>query len=384
MKYFHKHSFIIPILSSLLLFSCKNEDKIKDNNVSFNEKVIYTQLYGNEIDEKVGDTKLRADKELTFYYYLNFEDEKIYSHNLKTNELIHTIDVSSIDKNIVFDKMIQIQWLEEDRIGIFSNNDQKIYIVDLEGNVINLASTASEEMEEPSFVSVSFFDRTFSYHNNKVYLKIAYTDFVLNSKENFKRYFAREMMLSIDFSSGERKYFLKSPASYQEGNSYGSYDIFSCINEKGQPVFSFPSSDSVYVFNEEILVKKLYAGSREQPRFIPEDVSQSKNLAYSRKYSATKPFYQKIVFDSYRNLYYRVFKLKNPYLNEDGTVVRPDQYSWSIIVLDKDLEVIGESIFYTYKNSPAIVFPVKEGLIISQKMDKGRVENYTLFDVVLN
>src|SRR5690606_26614167 len=186
-------------------------------------------------------------------------------------------------------------------------------------------------------------------------------------------------VVSINLLGKEKKHFVKAPNSYQEGNSFGSFDVYNCVGGDNELIFSFPSNDSLFVYKDFKLVKKVYAGNFKKHEFQPYDVSKNNNLALKRKYNITKPFYQKVVYDSYRNLFYRVFKKESPYLNEDGTVKR--DYNWSLIVLNYNFEVIGELPFSSTEYSPLVIAPCRKGVIISSSIEKGVVNSYTLFNI---
>lgn len=358
-----------------LLFSC-NQAIIE--KVSIDKIETYKPKYGVSHEDNITPTKIASFDNNTFYYYLNWEKNKLYSYNIETDTLINEADVSSVSEFISFRRNTQVQWLKNNLIVFFSNEDQKLILVDTIGEIVQIINTSEEDIEEP-YVSVSYFDRTFGYYQNNVFFNKAYVDFVLSEKEDYIKYYSRPMVVSINLLDKTKNHFLKAPSSYQDGNSFGSFDIYNCVGGDNELIFSFPSNDSLFVYKDFKLVKKVYAGNLKKHEFQPYDVSKNNNLALKRKYNITKPFYQKIVYDSYRNLFFRVFKKESPYLNEDGTVKR--DYNWSLIVLNYNFEVIGELPFNSREYSPLVIAPCKKGIIISSSIDKGLVSSYTLFNI---
>jgi hypothetical protein len=363
------------IITACLLINCK---QAVINKVSITKKETYNQNFGVNPDEKITPTKIASFGDKTFYYFLNWEKQYIYSYEIETNALIKEIDISAVGDIISLGRITQVQWIDNEIIGVFSNDDQKIILIDLAGKIINQATTSDEESEAP-YVSVSYFDRTFSYNQNIVYFTKAYTDFILAKTKDYKKYYSRPMILSINLTDKTTGHFLDAPYSYQKGNSYGDFDIFSCIGEDNQLVFSFPANDSLFIYKDNKLLKKVFASNSKKHEFVPYDVSKNKDLSLKRKYNSTKPFYQKIIYDSYRNLFFRVFKLESSYLDNDGKVKR--DYSWSLVVLNNKFEIVGNLQFESKDYSPATIIPTKKGLIISSKIEKGIMKNYTLFNI---
>jgi len=97
------------------------------------------------------------------------------------------------------------------------------------------------------------------------------------------------------------------------------------------------------------------------------------------KYYTQEPSYDGLIYDKYRSVIYRIVKHEQPYKNSDDMKNLMNESSWSILILDKDLKVLGEAIFdeklYDFMN----VFVNKEGLIVKHLDEKDGVIKASIF-----
>lgn len=77
--------------------------------------------------------------------------------------------------------------------------------------------------------------------------------------------------------------------------------------------------------------------------------------------------YGNIIYDKYRNIYYRIAYPDVEFEKDDDflAVFRGGRAQFSIIVLDKNLNIIGETLFPSNTYNPNILFVDKDGLYIS-------------------
>ena len=103
------------------------------------------------------------------------------------------------------------------------------------------------------------------------------------------------------------------------------------------------------------------------------------------------PFYTNIIYDPYRKVYYRIAYPRTEMENEErNTLVEiwtTGRKRFSIIILDKDFNIIGETLFPDYKYCSRDIFVEKEGLYIrsnhfkSPDFDDDKLE-FTCFELV--
>jgi len=94
-----------------------------------------------------------------------------------------------------------------------------------------------------------------------------------------------------------------------------------------------------------------------------------------------------LLWDGFRNRYYRVVAHSQPARNSSG---RPNEFNdcpWSIIVLDADFRILGEQKFLSGKYRSASAFPTRKGLLVANKsvtpsgLPDRRIHSFTLFSI---
>lgn len=94
---------------------------------------------------------------------------------------------------------------------------------------------------------------------------------------------------------------------------------------------------------------------------------QPDNLIQSNKINCEVPMYRNLIYDEYREVYYRlVYPQTEMEKNEDYyEVFQFGRKAFSIIILNKDFEIIGETLFPEYTYVSGMMFVRKDGLYIS-------------------
>lgn len=154
------------------------------------------------------------------------------------------------------------------------------------------------------------------------------------------------------------------------GNDYNWYgDLYTKVYPALHPdgdklIYSFPVSHDLYMMDiNGDSSKKVYAGSNEAGTIssIPKEVNKvsSENLY---EHYASQDLYTAIIYDKYRNLYYRFITRAIPNANEHH---RPKDKPIGIIIMDAEFKYLGEVTLGTghqwyWQNS----FVTKEGLNI--------------------
>lgn len=79
------------------------------------------------------------------------------------------------------------------------------------------------------------------------------------------------------------------------------------------------------------------------------------------------PTYGNIIYDKYRQVYYR-FAFPEVEMEEERDylgIYHNGRKQFSIIILDKDMNIIGETLFPEYTYNPYLLFIRKDGLYMS-------------------
>lgn len=157
--------------------------------------------------------------------------------------------------------------------------------------------------------------------------------------------------------------------------------INDCIDSDGRIVFSFPASNYIYRYNNQLqFIDSLYMGSRyiNEITGLPyPSLNFLKNKDERVRYYLSQSSYSRIIYDKYNNLYYRIAHSPAKSGDEDY-IVKP----LSIIVMTTDGELVTETpIEKDYRN---IITPnahiTKHGLIMQKRNeneDESKLEFYT-------
>ena len=131
-------------------------------------------------------------------------------------------------------------------------------------------------------------------------------------------------------------------------------------------IYSFALDENLYKTNiqtgiiEKILAKSRYI-SNVNPIKLPSELTQL------MKKTCEMPSYGNIMYDKYRKVYYRFVYLKSELKpNEDSRkILHNGKKEFSIMMLDENLNVLGETRFPAFTYVPHICFINKDGLYLS-------------------
>jgi|GEM_PF-1189703 len=212
---------------------------------------------------------------------------------------------------------------------------------------------------------------------SKIYFNVAPDRDVYNPS-----YFEGATSLVLDLVNGTASYFNTYPLEFKGGVwGVASVNYSTTFNESSELfVYSFAISDSLTVFDlESDLTKRVFAGSKSitadiKPMPVPEN-------SYDLEYALETPYYGGVVYDEYRNVYYRFVRHAISNKDSNGETNEFHEKPISIIILDKDFQRLGEvrladNVFLDY-----IYFVSKDGLFVSNgnPENKDLVEDFAVF-----
>ena len=306
------------------------------------------------------------------------EDGKEYLHFENSRKGLYEIITFDLEKQEVH-KRIPIEPEGPNGIPAMYGSkpypDSKNYLI-FQGKAFRISQMNGEgivdrnyQLKSPGrFVRVIL--STFCYLPSFVRDSVLYFDQRVASKKkrNLPNY---PIFAALDLNTGELDWAsLNFPTTFngdyshiQSGDSF-TYDY----NYKDDRlVCSFIESDSIMVTDDLSTVKWYNAKSRFLDSMIPY-INDPTEDVYDLIRKEEKPKYWHLMYDKYRDVYYRFAEMpceladnEDPY---DEFVPRAREFS--VIVLDKDFNIIGETKFpgskYFYKMS----FVGRDGLYISE------------------
>lgn len=132
-------------------------------------------------------------------------------------------------------------------------------------------------------------------------------------------------------------------------------------------IYSFAFDEDLYLVSKDHKqVRRIPARSRYIDELnIPDKIPSDFKLA--TKQMCEQPFYGDIIYDKYREVYYRiVYPRENLSLDESfSDLWQSGRSRFSIIILDKDFHIIGETLFPENHYRSDLYYVTSEGLFIS-------------------
>lgn len=132
-------------------------------------------------------------------------------------------------------------------------------------------------------------------------------------------------------------------------------------------IYSFLYSDSLYKVSKDHKKREAYQIKSKYISSISIPGNNSSDLKEVLKATCEEATYEDLVYDKYRNVYYR-FACPGTEVdtsNNLSEIIRFGKSQFSIIILDANLSIIGETLFPEYTYVPTAHFVNEEGLYIS-------------------
>ena len=154
------------------------------------------------------------------------------------------------------------------------------------------------------------------------------------------------------------------PKTNNKAKKSGKESDFSRCFDGQRFVYSFYFSEDIYTCDiDHVEVKRIAAKSK----YIDEIGFTDDYGNLTPKDIAENPNYGNLIFDPYRDVYYRIAYPK--VVIEQGVnsleLLEYGGKRFSIIILDKGFNIIGETLFPDYTYNSRIMFVRKDGLYIS-------------------
>jgi len=381
----HEKIFLFITLICIFSVSCTNNTLVEDKTLRFitpvNETGDHCYYQYNENDDAL--------------LVLSRDSHIINAYSTSKKTLNYSIPLDSIKYRIS-----GFYFHNEDSVFLLSSYTNYIYLVNSSGNIIKQWSWKFPD--DYDAFEIPFINKNMTvefrcsmrnpllWYNNMLFTGNASfypPPYELYDKKLGFAYMKNEFPhLIIDLSRNELKINNKTgkwPDIYQQFECYApSGDKYSrTINNKGQLIFSYPVDHCIYIYNQNKLLQKVKCKSKYIDKFYPCNYFKFYNdNTYIRQYSVESPGYASIIYDKYRDVYYRVACHRFIAKNKDGTVNSYNNKPWSVMVLGNKYEIIDEMLMNTDKFNYWDMIVTKEGLLIGNNNDQnGKDISFTLF-----
>ena len=360
----------IPLL--VLIFLCSCSSSKQGNSVEYSMELVKSKKVTLPIDENTYYLSKRMfqyeeeGKELLFFGSFEKSAYEIILFDIEKECVHKRIPLSKEGPNAVPAIIGCRPFMNSNGFIAFQPGMQRISILDEKGNIQKYYSTSSNDGRIITYVDgiSNAFMPTFM-NDSVVYFSSR------PHKPNMKSHEWTNVPLfsSLDLKTGkiDQPLICYPPIFEQDVKhlSMGWEFLYDYNYKQKRLVCSFTGYDSLMVTDDMHNVKWHDGKSRylksQQPRLY-----EAGNLLRTLTQIKENPSYCHIMYDKYRDVYYRFAEMPYELQPDESPVDDPKGREFSVIVFDKDFNIIGETKFpgnkYFYKMS----FVGRDGLYISE------------------
>ncbi|HSI75707.1 MAG TPA: DUF4221 family protein [Lunatimonas sp.] len=304
--------------------------------------------------------------------YLDGETPFLFNIQNARNEIqVYDMDRKELAKTLKFERegnegvgnLSGFHVHSKDSIFIFSTHPGIIYVTDIEQSYLSKISfSAPEGYSDPNFRAFPFNSYPI-IRGTKMLAKVLVPGNPMDMEE--KSLSTQFLSVELNMNSGDMEF---TSHNYPEGYLSDGLRIpyYSMAASPDQVVYSFFADHNLYAASfatdkPEIVPAK--------SRFLPESFPTLSRTAERNEYFTyvfSSPRYEGLIYDAYREVFYRFcFPAIEIESEEELEQLRGFPKDFSIMILDSDLKVLGETRFEGYNYVTNNVFVAKEGLYIS-------------------
>lgn len=366
-EYMKKFKIFIILIIALLNLSC-SQDKKNAHKVELvkNEQISYEYEIDTDTYYRFNCLFTHTDSEGNNYLvFLGSRANKIFFYQLESGKLQFVVNLEKEGQNEV-GSVAGFHIQDFDNIFLTSNK-MGITKVDTAGHkkqFIEYGTTNKGTLVAENFHSSS----------------VLYTPLVINGDDLYITQFAYRgvppsqtpVSIKIDTINDkfeELPFYLSEVIEDKLFLKYYFTDYFSRDFNGEQFVYAFPNDENIYVTSLDHKDVKSYPAKSQyfnKVKYISADIGDAKIL---QKQMLENPRYGNLVYDKYRNVYYRIaypetdlskypnYDVKN--FGDSGMI------NFSIIILDENFNVMGETLFPSGIYMSTVLFINEKGLCIS-------------------
>jgi hypothetical protein len=335
------------------LFTLLETDKILKYPVNENTKYLFPALFPYTDD--------KGKEYLTFH---SFGTNDILFYDLKSGEYLFQLSLDHEGPNAV-GRMT----------GYYIKDFNNIYITSTQLGLTKVDTTGKinrfikyEETDKGHFVVPSFVSGSYIYTPLVVQENLV---FITQIPNHITTVYETPVCIMIDTLSGKQ---FSLPFQFPSDVTHEEYlqsirGLYFSRDFNGKKfVYSFELDENLYVTSiDHEKIEKINAKSKYINKVKPEKRSGDMQSLYTRLLEA--PFYGNTLYDKYRDVYYR-FAYPGVDINRYSNYSLQDLYmsglpKFSVIILDRNFNIIGESLFPENTYNPQVAFIHKDGLYVS-------------------
>lgn len=309
----------------------------------------------------------------------------LYENRLKSSIQFYDFEKGLLARELLLDrdgpngvgKMRGFYVKSLDSIFVMSSKLYQLVLVNGEGTVLKRYPLINHDTHVNDWSLPAIYTSSPGIAHGDVFTFVAYPE--------TKPYEQKHPILEFDLSDSTNRLVYKYPAAYRAGDYWGTmiFGISMTKSPKGTIVYSFAADPSVYETDHKTFNEAHYAGSQyfERTESWDKDTPDGSEQGY-----VLRDYYQNILYDPYRHVYYRSVHLKLPALNVNNERNTIWNKPISVIILDENFRIIGETLLEQNKFDFRNWLVSEEGLLICESnpnnpdLEEGKLK-FTVFHV---
>lgn len=351
----------------LLFSSCSRSPKVDDDKFTLVERITFPMDESTYYFSK--SVSAFVDKQ-TGKEYFSFENNEkgqheILFYDMDSQQLIKRIDIQRTGPNAIgmFGHCVK----DLNHIYVTSTGQKSLFQVNDKGAILKSYDYSLSDKGEPlSYIfSASYIHTPLIIDGSSIYLFQRKIQYEMSGADWLKT----PICAVIDTLSGVVKILpLKYPLLFREKSLINSsVNVGYSFDFDGTNfIYSFMKSDSIIVTSDHVSSRRYAAKSRylNKVKCIPNG---GDDIEAGERSLCEQEMYWHFVYDKYRDVYYR-FAFFSCDFDSKTNVMELDKIrqEFSVIVMNKDFQVIKEVKFPKDKYLPKMFFVGKKGLYISE------------------
>lgn len=362
-----KGKALCTCLCAALLLSCGSNETAKEAKLEATEKTITFPVSSNT-SLFIKSLNLFTDTDGTEYLtFLSNEEPEIYVYDLHTQALVKTIRHHKEGADGIGPKAAGFLMKDWNEIYVPSLHYPTVSVIDSSGHKVRSFDLTAWDKSFSPIPTRSIIGTPFIFHEEKLY-GMQLTNMQLGDKKKTES----PTDIQIDLTTGAITALpFTYPTALVTDNNKPVLGIESnmgrCFDGKNL-VYSFAFDENLHVVTpgkgtaELKPARSNHIHTLAWPEKIPND------LRLAAKMMCEHPFYGTIFYDKYREVYYRIVYPRTE-VDAEANFIDLHQFGrskFAILILDKDFQVIGETLLPDGLYRSNLYFITEEGLFLSE------------------
>ncbi|GHB37653.1 DUF4221 family protein [Mongoliitalea lutea] len=314
---------------------------------------------------------------LPFYDYFQLIEENGVSYLLGFNRQQVSLDFIPLDddsipiRHIFFEEdgpgsieadLDMFWYFNSDSIVMMQDRSKRMKVFNVRGEVISSPAVQLRDNKGMQLYPVAYAHQgqrpIFGSSN---WILPVYPDTDVKSTN----YYKKDKFVVWDPVNNETRTTFGSYPEVYRGDAY--YDILReptlTHSHRNTYLVTFPADPSIYEYtlDSSIVLQYHYPKLKQY-----ENIGVKRDADFQQfvNHYISSAWFQQLLFDPYRQVYYRFLKEKQDLINPRGTKNTALDAQWKILVMDKELNVVGAIDLDTQAYNPMFTFVRENGLYI--------------------